>query len=530
MVPQKCIEDIFRIIDEQDSQRILFISDDKDNSKALYEALYEKYKERMSLYAGEMITDFWDMMIISDFYIIKDVALKETLKGLLPYVKHSLLITSGTYLKEDGTVDGIAGLRHLHPVRFCEFDFTYQTYEAEYSWSLYNFYNNDFGILDREDDEADAKMERKKLNVLYVIPHNNLTGGVKCLLTHAKHLFRRGHNVYLMQSGSSTAIPSWSDIVEGEDITGQVTEIDAGEVSRDILYRKKIDVIVVGWYEQIRSFVGLKLPILYWEQGYEMLFGDTNHVMSYNHSRREVLRYNYQLPITIASNSKLIETIVKARFGRDTRLLYTGIDTERYYPLSEKQMLVGEIPKILLVGNPRLPFKNFECLLTALSFIWKRGYRFHVTWACQIEPVTVTPFEIEYKVQVPQLELAELYRTHDIYINTSVYEAFSMPPLEAMASGTAVIATDCGGINTYAIPGENAILTEQGNISDLITAIIYLIENPFVRNILAENGRKTALEFRVEKTIDQLEDVLYYTIKEHYSRVEKSSENNQMTK
>ena len=516
MFPEKCIEDINRVIEEQQSKRILFISDEKENSNALYNALKEKNNKQVSLYAGEDITSSWDMIIISDFYVVKDVLFINTLKELLQYINHSLLVISGTYLDKNGDITNCTGTRFLHPVRFCEFDFSYQTYEAEGIWSIYNFYPTEVMLTERTVLKENIRNENKKLNVLYALPHRLLTGGVKCLLTHARRLYRRGHNVYLMHSGHKTAIPEWSDVIEGEDITGQIVAVDARETAYDILYNKKIDVIIVGYYTQIEQFIDLKLPILYWEQGHEELYGDFRAIESYNNPKRIGIRSKYQLPVSIAAVSPFLSAILKARFGCNASLLHTGIDTDVYHPCAEKSLLNSQNPKILLVGNPFLPFKNFSYLLTALSYIWKKGYRFTVTWACQSEPEVVVPFPIEYKVQVPQSELAELYRIHDIYINTSIYEASPMPPLEAMASGTAVIATDCGGIHTYAIPGENMILTEQGNFNDLLAAIIYLLENPSAREVLAEKGRRTALEFSVGKAIDQLENLLYHTIEEHY--------------
>lgn len=57
-----------------------------------------------------------------------------------------------------------------------------------------------------------------------------------------------------------------------------------------------------------------------------------------------------------------------------------------------------------------------------------------------------------------QDELPGLYRGHDVFLFTSRYEAWGMPVLEAMASGVAVVATRCLGVQTFAIHGVNALL------------------------------------------------------------------------
>lgn len=514
MFPDSCKNDIIELILSQKSSRILYISDGKPNSEDLFHFLQYSIGDTISYYNGEDINEIWDMIIISDLYIIKDIALNNTLRELLNYVKHSLLIVSATYLNSANEISGVLGRRYVHPVRFSEFDFVFKTYEEGDLWSAYNFYAPSHTSIDHSISLATtthiSRNDKKKLNVLYVLPHLFLTGGLKCLLTHAQQLFKRGHNVYLMNTSSNDAIPTWCDFMEGRDITGQLHFSNADELLNEIYNEKKIDVIVLGFYSQISLFSGLDLPIIYWEQGYEFLFGDFKKLLAYNAQERNELKQIYRSNITFATNSVFLGTILKARFGCTSHLLYTGIDTKMFYPPATKP--ANLIPKILLVGNPHLPFKGFRLLLTALNYIWQKGYRFTVTWAAQTEAKVEVDFPLSYIVNVPQKDLSELYRTHDIYINTSLYEAFSMPPLEAMACGTAVIATDCGGINTYAEPGENIILVEQGNADDLVTSITYLLNNPQARTYLAENGIKTANKFCIDNAVEQLENIIFTAI------------------
>ena len=518
MIPPKCIDDILQVIKEQESKSILFISDGEDVSEGLYTQLSSITDISMTYYNGEDINEKWDIILISDHYVVRDPNLCTTIEELLNYINHSLLVVSPTYFNASGQACSIDGRRPLHPVRFASFDFCYVDYDegGEFiEYSIYHFFKkctpaeeiNQFFHLAPQETVSDSS---PKLNILFALPHLKLTGGIKCLLTHARYLHKRGHNVYLMRSRSESAIPEWSDIVEGVDITGQISALDDAAVVYNI-YDKKIDIIVLGYYTQIQQFIGLDLPLIFWEQGTEYLYGDYKRLMSYNDASYEAIKKLYALPCMLATVSPFLASLVYARFGRTSPQLYTGIDTSMYYPLSDKPALAA-VPRILLVGNPFFSFKGFSLALTVLSSLYARGYRFTVTWACQSKPNITVPFPIEYKVCVPQDELASLYRTHDIYLNTSLYEAFSMPPLEAMASGIPVIATDCGGIHTYAKPGENLLLVEQGNYQELMAAILYLLENPVACKLLGENGRKTALEFSVEKTNAQMEQLLYQTI------------------
>jgi glycosyltransferase involved in cell wall biosynthesis len=62
--------------------------------------------------------------------------------------------------------------------------------------------------------------------------------------------------------------------------------------------------------------------------------------------------------------------------------------------------------------------------------------------------------------RVSQELLSTLYRGHDALLFTSRYEAWGMPVLEGMASGLAVVATNCLGVLTFAQHGVNALLAD----------------------------------------------------------------------
>jgi glycosyltransferase involved in cell wall biosynthesis len=59
-----------------------------------------------------------------------------------------------------------------------------------------------------------------------------------------------------------------------------------------------------------------------------------------------------------------------------------------------------------------------------------------------------------------QDELPLLYRGHDVFLFTSRYEAWGMPVLEAMASGIAIVATRCLGLNGFAHHLVNCLLAD----------------------------------------------------------------------
>jgi hypothetical protein len=104
--------------------------------------------------------------------------------------------------------------------------------------------------------------------------------------------------------------------------------------------------------------------------------------------------------------------------------------------------------------------------------------------------------------------LSEIYRACDFFLSPSWTEGCQLPPMEAMASGCAVVATEVGGVPDYTIPGETA-LTAPPRRPELLAAHLVRLatDRPFAR-ALAQRGHAHISAFTWERATDQLEQVL----------------------
>jgi len=86
-----------------------------------------------------------------------------------------------------------------------------------------------------------------------------------------------------------------------------------------------------------------------------------------------------------------------------------------------------------------------------------------------------------------------IYRAADIFVNTSLDEAFGQMMLEAAACGLPIVAFDTGGVADISRPGINALLVPVGDTEGLIKATESLVHDPAARERFGNEGRRIAV-------------------------------------
>ena len=95
-------------------------------------------------------------------------------------------------------------------------------------------------------------------------------------------------------------------------------------------------------------------------------------------------------------------------------------------------------------------------------------------------------------------ELGGLYQMSECLLFTSAYEGFGLPPLEAMAAGTAVAVFDNSSLRE--VVGDVGLVVEDGNVAAMVAAVSRLLANPVERRRRAERGRERAAMFTWKET------------------------------
>ncbi|AJS57464.1 glycosyltransferase family 4 protein [Paenibacillus sp. IHBB 10380] len=102
------------------------------------------------------------------------------------------------------------------------------------------------------------------------------------------------------------------------------------------------------------------------------------------------------------------------------------------------------------------------------------------------------------------LELRYHYNQTDIFVSSGTYDTGSLPGLEAMRCGAALVTLYAGGNTEYAVNEVNCLMTYRYE-NKLATDIIRLLENPALRKELAMKGERDSYHFSWERSYTAFE-------------------------
>ena len=204
-------------------------------------------------------------------------------------------------------------------------------------------------------------------------------------------------------------------------------------------------------------------------------------------------------------------------------VLHSGVD-DRFYPIDDQAILrqtrerygIGESPYIFSVGTVQ-PRKNYARLAEALHRLNKPDLKLVIAggkgWLDDPLYKRIEDLGLKGRVQflgfVPDEDLPALYSAARVFAFPSIYEGFGLPPLEAMACGTPVVAA-----NTSSIPevvGGAGLLVDPHDVEALTDALSRAIEDESLRNQLTNQGQLRVQGFSWRTAARQLQ--------EHYARL-----------
>ena len=213
----------------------------------------------------------------------------------------------------------------------------------------------------------------------------------------------------------------------------------------------------------------------------------------------------------VLTNSKYCRDYTYRSYGVDSIVNYPGVDTDAFHP--------GDAPRerfVLTVGE-QLPTKGFDWSIRAVGaipeakrpkLVWvgnraqpqEAAYLRRIAAACRVD--------LDVRERTPDPELKRLFQTASALIYTPHLEPFGLAAIEAMASGTPVVAVREAGPAETVVDGVTGFLCAR-EPEELGEALLRLLDDAPLRERMGQAGREhTMANFTWDRSVEQLAKVL----------------------
>ena len=214
-------------------------------------------------------------------------------------------------------------------------------------------------------------------------------------------------------------------------------------------------------------------------------------------------------------NKRYLEEMI-GNTPSDIRVLYNGIDLERFKPLADRPTRKRHL---LAVGR-LVEKKGFDVLIKACAILKADGIDFtcdivgkgglHDALSAQIKEQDVGD-RVKLVGALPQEQVLDAYHEAEMFVLPCVIaqdgnrDGLPTVLLEAMATGLPVVTTTVTGNVEIVEDGKNGLLAPPNNAEALADAIHYLLEDNERRERIGKAARATVCEkFDVTKNVNTL--------------------------
>jgi colanic acid/amylovoran biosynthesis glycosyltransferase len=388
---------------------------------------------------------------------------------------------------------------------------------GEYPRATSTFIQNEVAALRKRDVQIDTISIRRAANlelvdpeqqreatrtfcVLERSPRDMLTAHARCLLRTPRSYFRALREAWSMRSpGLRAAIYQLFYFVE------------AGVVA-DYVNRQQLQHLHNHFADSSCTVAALASVI----GGFSFSFTVHGPAIFYEPMRwrldRKVQLARFVCCISDFCRSQVMAFSAPERWS-DLRIVHCGVDPT-LFPFLERG---GDGRRLVCVGR-LAPWKGFEVLIEAVADLARRDRR------VQLDLIGDGPSREALEAFAARLgvapsvrffgyrtaeQIANHLRRADIFVSSSFAEGVPVVLMEAMASGTPVIATRIAGLPELIEDGANGLLAPPGDSRALADRIDQLLPDLSRRRQLAAAGREKVTEsFNLDTEAAKLHEIL----------------------
>lgn len=190
-----------------------------------------------------------------------------------------------------------------------------------------------------------------------------------------------------------------------------------------------------------------------------------------------------------------ISSVTQRYLTRKAVLIPCGYDPSIFAPSTTKSVS----PSILFVGDLGTR-KRGQWLLEVFQRVVREAIPTAELWLVTTQPVSAPG--TRWFGRVPTSKLVDLYRRAWLFCLPSVYEGFGVPYIEAMASGTTVVATPNGGAEEVLGAGQFGSIAQDHQLG---RELVRLLNDNIDRDAFRIRGLNRAREYRIDLIAERYE-------------------------
>ncbi|MEI6160075.1 MAG: glycosyltransferase [Roseococcus sp.] len=230
--------------------------------------------------------------------------------------------------------------------------------------------------------------------------------------------------------------------------------------------------------DAIKSTRGHRFRAGYYVQDYEPLFysaGSTEHSLA-------IASYSVLRDCTYFAKTRWLAGMVEAAHGHATQLVVPSIDHGIYRPARRAPGALRLVTAMVRPSTPRRAPRRTLRMLARLA-AGEFGPVALAAFGCAPEELEVAGLTLPEGVtllgRLRQVEVAELLRATDVFLDLSDYQGFGRTAAEAMACGAIVLAPSLGGAPDFIQDGVSGFLantTDDAAVASAIRRMLSLSE------------------------------------------------------
>ena len=351
------------------------------------------------------------------------------------------------------------------------------------------------------------------MKIMFLTPHINISGGVKIILGYADRLAKRGHKVTVVCPQSTFVkkkIKGMFVIYPKRFLMNFVNFKPSWiKVAAEIKYVPSYDerfipdadiVVATAWHtaQYVIDYSLKKGRKFYLIQHYESLY----------HGERDKVDKTYSYPFKKVVVSTWLKKILREKFDSDAELILNPIDLDLF---NLTRSNYNKNKRICMLHH-KFEWKGISDGIEAFK-IAKQKYPNTqlVMFGCHKKNIDT---DCEYYYRPIRNKLNEIYNSCDIFLSPSWAEGFGLPSAEAMACKCALVTTDNGGSQDYAIHKKTAMVSPPKSPQALAENLIRLLEDENFMKMIAQNGYEHIKQFTWDKAVDKMEKLFLQEFQE----------------